>query len=215
MHWLTDWSRHFKFNSSNFMFSLFRWVGANIAYVLNARGILALLFFGKPASSFANHEQHLLVIEGLHIGQTLRTSWTQEESWPCPPLENVRAVLLCFDNIRAVQQQLHSLSSSSPEKLSWTASSGSWDSIANWDLRDGRNYLPLASNYLKPRLIMTWQKLKKYPPENPRVPPHVLIVFYGVQNSAGTSNVQHHVVRTFFFSFGLFRPCMHCFGGPQ
>ena len=42
MHWLTDWSRHFKFNSSNFMFSLFRWVGANIAYVLNARGILAL-----------------------------------------------------------------------------------------------------------------------------------------------------------------------------
>ena len=57
--------------------------------------------------------------------------------------------------------------------------------------------------------------LKNYPPENLHVPPHVLIVFYGVQNSAGTSNVQHHVVRTFFFSFGLSRPCMHCFGGPS
>ena len=58
------------------------------------------------------------------LGQTLRMSWTQEESQPCPPLENVWAVLLCLDNIRAVQQQLHSLSSSSLEKLSWTASQG-------------------------------------------------------------------------------------------
>ena len=151
----------------------------------------------------------------LWLGQTLRTSWTQEESWPCPPLENVRAVLLCFDNIRAVQQQLHSLSSSSLEKLSWAAYAGSRGSKANWDLHDGGNCLLLASNYLKPRLIVTWQKLKKYPPENTHVPSHVLIVFYGVQNSAGTSNMQPHVVRTFFFSFGLFRPCMHSFGGPS
>ena len=47
---------------------------------------------------------------------------------------------------------------------------------------------------------ITWNQswsLKTYPPENPHVPSHVLIVFYGVQNSAGTSNVQHHIVRTF------------------
>ena len=92
MHWLIDWSRHYKFNCGNLMFSLFRWVGANIAYVLNARGILAFSSFGKQASSFTflwqhsssakistidqvflplpkrrNCEQHLLAIEGLHI----------------------------------------------------------------------------------------------------------------------------------------------------
>ena len=171
MPWLSDLSRHFKLYCSNLIFSPL--VGANIAYVLNARGILALPSFGKRVSSFTLLWQH----------SSSATTTTQ------PFIQFPREVIV---------------------------NSISRGSKANWDLHDRGNCLQLASNYLKPRLVMRWQKLKKkYPPENLHVPPHVLIVFYGVQNSAGTSNVQPHIVRTFFFSFGLFRPRMHCFGEPS
>ena len=56
MPWLSDLSRHFKLYCSNLMFSPL--VGANIAYVLNARGMLALPSFGKRVSSFTLLWQH-------------------------------------------------------------------------------------------------------------------------------------------------------------
>ena len=170
MPWLSDLSRHFKLYCSNLMFSPL--VGANIAYVLNARGILALPSFGKRVSSFTLLWQH----------SSSATTTTQ------PFIQFPREVIV---------------------------NSISRGSKANWDLHDGGNCLQLASNYLKPRLVMTWQKLKKISSwESPcasTCADCVLRSYY----SAGTSNVQPHIVRTFFFSFGLFRPRMHCFGEPS
>ena len=117
MPWLSDLSRHFKLYCSNLMFSPL--VGANIAYVLNARGILALPSFGKRVSSFTLLWQH---------SSSATTTTTQ------PFIQFPREVIV---------------------------NSISRGSKANWDLHDGGNYLLLASNYLKPRLVMTWQKLKK------------------------------------------------------
>ena len=116
MPWLSDLSRHFKLYWSNLMFSPL--VGANIAYVLNARGMLALPSFGKRVSSFTLLWQH----------SSSATTTTQ------PFIQFPREVIV---------------------------NSISRGSKANWDLHDGGNCLLLASNYLKPRLIMTWQKLKK------------------------------------------------------
>ena len=56
MPWLSDLSRHFKLYRTNLIFSPL--VGANIAYVLNSRGILALPSFGKRVSSFTLLWQH-------------------------------------------------------------------------------------------------------------------------------------------------------------
>ena len=116
MPWLSDLSRHFKLYCSNLIFSPL--VGANIAYVLNARGILALPSFGKRVSSFTLLWQH----------SSSATTTTQ------PFIQFPREVIV---------------------------NSISRGSKANWDLHDGGNCLLLASNYLKPRLVMRWQKLKK------------------------------------------------------